>query len=137
MVAKLNGQGFSEEQRPFEGPESTTTSAKTRANARDLFNLTLRDEAEIRVLRLQHEAHAAVYGLWIRRHGEGLSKKDLADRLERDPAWVSRVLAGPKNWTMRTLGEMARALDADIEIRLTANEDAIASEQTGQADGET
>lgn len=78
---------------------------------------------ESAVIGTQYEAHHAVYALWLRRHAEGMSKKDLADRLERDPAWVSRALAGPKNWTLRTLGELARALGADVEIRITAIED--------------
>lgn len=123
MVVKLNGDGFSEEHPPFEAANLPITLPEMPRNARDLFHLSKRDEAEIGVLDVQHEAFTAVYALWLRRHAEGMSKKDLADRLERDPAWVSRALGGPKNWTMRTLGELAKALGADVQIKVTAIED--------------
>ena len=66
----------------------------------------------------------AVTALWRRRQAEGMTQKDLAHRIGRDPAWVSRSLAAPGNWTLRTAGELIQALDGEAEIRVAALEDA-------------
>lgn len=68
--------------------------------------------------RTRDKAFAAVRKLWKVRQAEGMSQLDLAIRLGRDPAWVSRKLAGPTNWTLRTLGDLADALDGEVEIHL-------------------
>lgn len=67
-------------------------------------------------LKARDEAFNAVYKLWCKRVDEGMSQKDISEFLGRDAAWVSRALRGPANWTMRTLGELAEALDGVIEI---------------------
>ncbi|MBA3896561.1 MAG: helix-turn-helix transcriptional regulator [Sphingomonadaceae bacterium] len=68
--------------------------------------------------RARDKAFAAVRELWRLRREQGLSQSDLADRLDRDPAWVSRKLSGPSNWTLKTFGDLADALDGEVEIRL-------------------
>jgi transcriptional regulator with XRE-family HTH domain len=68
--------------------------------------------------RTRDKAFAAVRKLWKLRQSQGMSQLDLAARLGRDPAWVSRKLAGPSNWTLRTLGDLADALDGEVEIQL-------------------
>ena len=45
-----------------------------------------------------------------------MKQSDIADRLGKDTAWVSRQLSGPGNWTLRTLGELCEALDGELEI---------------------
>ncbi|MBR0668286.1 hypothetical protein GXW71_28295 [Roseomonas hellenica] len=47
----------------------------------------------------------------------------MADRVGRDPAWVSRNLSSPGNWTLRTFGELTEALGGDVEIKIAASED--------------
>ena len=126
MTVHRNGTGFSEEQTSFEAGNSPITSRKIALDRNNPFNLSNREMVESDVIGVQYEAHHAIYALWLRRRAEGMTMKELADRLERDPAWVSRALAGPKNWTMRTLGELARALGAQVEIRVTATEDRAA-----------
>ena len=55
-------------------------------------------------------AFDAVSNLWRRRQSEGMKKKDIAEALGRDPAWVSRSLSGPGNWTLTTFGELTPRL---------------------------
>lgn len=68
--------------------------------------------------RTRDKAFAAVRKLWKLRQAQGMSQLDLAVRLGRDPAWVSRKLSGPTNWTLRTLGDLADALDGEVQIQL-------------------
>lgn len=69
--------------------------------------------------RARHKAFAAVRTLWSKRLKEGWSQADLAERLGRDPAWVSRKLSGPTNWTLRSLGELADAMDGELKISIS------------------
>lgn len=86
-----------------------------------------RDRADYGFARLRDQMFDAVTALWRRRRAEGLSQKELAARIGRDPAWVSRSLAAPGNWTLRTAGEMIQALEGEAEIRVAALEDKLES----------
>jgi transcriptional regulator with XRE-family HTH domain len=68
--------------------------------------------------RVRDKAFASVRDLWSRRQTEGMTQADLAARLGKDPAWVSRKLSGPTNWTLRTLGDLTDALDGEVEIKI-------------------
>lgn len=125
MDVKRNGHGFSEEQSPFEETPSAIMSAGMPRNARDLFALTQKDNAEIGHIHTQYQAFYAVLELWRRRKAEGMTQKDIAVKLGRDPAWVSRTLSGPKNWTLRTLGELTYALGGEVEVKAVAREDVV------------
>lgn len=45
-----------------------------------------------------------------------INQKTIAKRLGKDPATISRCLSGQTNMTMRTLYELARAMDCRLEI---------------------
>lgn len=47
---------------------------------------------------------------------QGLSQKDIADRLEKDTGFVSRCLNGRQNMTMRTVHDLARAMDCRLDM---------------------
>ncbi len=47
---------------------------------------------------------------------EGLSRADLAERLGRSPAYVSQLLNGSRNMTLRTLADMAHALNREVQV---------------------
>ena len=66
--------------------------------------------------RARDAAYNAVYALWLRRKAEGMTQKDIGVKLDRDAARISKHLAGPGNWTLRTLGEMVEALDGIVAI---------------------
>src|ERR1700680_2804417 len=68
--------------------------------------------------RARDIAFNAVRDLWKRRRGQGMTQKDLAARIGRDAAWVSRSLQGPGNWTLRTIGAFVVALNGEIEIKI-------------------
>jgi len=68
--------------------------------------------------RARDKAFAAIRRLWTVRQSQGMTQADLAQRLGKDPAWVCRKLSGPTNWTLRTLGDLADALDGEVEIQI-------------------
>ena len=47
---------------------------------------------------------------------DGLIQEIIAERLQKDSAQISRWLRGQKNLTVRTLSEMALAMDCDLQI---------------------
>lgn len=40
----------------------------------------------------------------------------MAAKIGKDPAWVSRNMRGPRNWTFKTFGALIEALDGEVEI---------------------
>ena len=48
---------------------------------------------------------------------EGITKKDLAERLSKTKGFVSQILAGGRNLTLRTIADVADALECRIRIR--------------------
>lgn len=95
--------------------------------------LAARDLADFGFARVRDLAFDAVQRLWRRRQAEGMSQKHVADVLQRDPAWVSRRLRAPGNWTLRTFGEFVQALDGEAEITVYALEDPPADPQNFDA----
>jgi transcriptional regulator with XRE-family HTH domain len=63
--------------------------------------------------------------LWERRKAEGWTQRKLADEIGRDPAWVSRNLSAPGNWTARTMGAFVQGLKGEAEVRIFALEDPV------------
>lgn len=47
---------------------------------------------------------------------ENMSKADLARRLNRSRAWVTQLLSGRANMTIRTLAEVSFALGAEVKL---------------------
>jgi len=45
-----------------------------------------------------------------------VSKADLARRLNKSRAWVTQLLSGKANMTVRTLAEVAYTLDAEVKL---------------------
>lgn len=48
--------------------------------------------------------------------GDGLTREQLAERLGHSEGFVRQILAGDRNMTLRTLSDVAFALDHRIEI---------------------
>jgi hypothetical protein len=87
--------------------------------------------------RTRDIAFNAVRSLWKRRQREGMAQKELADRMGRDPAWVSRQLQGPANWTWRTFGAFVVGLNGEADIQVHALEDKpnVLANHSGAYDG--
>lgn len=47
------------------------------------------------------------------RNEAGLTQVELAQRMKKKQSWISRVEAGEENLTLKTLGQLAYALDKD------------------------
>jgi transcriptional regulator with XRE-family HTH domain len=72
--------------------------------------------------RFQNRVFAKLIS-FIAEEGEraGVTKKDIANRLEKDPAQITRWLSSPSNLTLDTISDLLFALDAEpqpFEIRL-------------------
>jgi len=78
---------------------------------------TLMEDPEFRKLlsveALAAEASEVIASLMAQ---QNLSKADLARRLNKSRAWVTQLLSGRANMTVRTLAEVVYALGAEVEI---------------------
>jgi hypothetical protein len=54
-----------------------------------------------------------------------MKQVDVAKAIGRDPAWVSKNLRGPGNWTLRTLSELVEALNGELEISVHGLDDPL------------
>lgn len=55
---------------------------------------------------------------------QGISRAQLAERLEKSAAYVSQLLGGSRNMTLRTLADIAFALDGKVKIEIEASDEA-------------
>ena len=82
----------------------------------NLAAMTPRERGDYGFARARDIAFDAVQTLWRRRRSEGMRQTDIVKAIGRQPAWVSRNLRAPGNWTLRTIGELIEALDGELEI---------------------
>ncbi len=54
----------------------------------------------------------------VMERGEGMSRAGLAQRLGKSKAFVTQILSGSRNLTLRTIADIAGALGQRVEIRL-------------------
>lgn len=59
----------------------------------------------------------------------GLSKSDLANLLNNSPAWVTKLLSGDQNLTLKTLATIACVLDLTVEINLLERRTGVHTER--------
>lgn len=76
------------------------------------------DEAKIygrAITRVQ--VASAIWALWDRmRQEQGVDQQWLADRMGKDKSWASRLLKGPGNWTLDTVGEILEAMGGRLTL---------------------
>lgn len=51
---------------------------------------------------------------------QGISRTELARRLDATPAYVTKILRGKANFTLTTMVRLARALGAELHVQITA-----------------
>lgn len=94
--------------------------------------------------RLRNRIHECVYrALLVRHEQDGVTRADLAARLGKDKAQISRWLSGPSNWTLDTVSDLLLALNVDLELSTCLTEDRAAQnyvhplmEKRGEPSGE-
>lgn len=78
----------------------------------------LMEDAEFRRLMAIETLAAETAELIARLMAEqGMSKAALARRLGKSRAWVTQLLSGKANMTLRTLAEVAHALGVEVTLR--------------------
>jgi len=66
--------------------------------------------------RLKNRVHSAIYKFFIQQlKTNGLTKKDIAVALGKEPAQISRWLLYPSNLTLDTISDLLLAMDAEPE----------------------
>lgn len=61
---------------------------------------------------------AALVAAYARAEKRGINQEVIADRLEKDKAQISRWLSGERNMTIKSISEMALAMECDLRIEL-------------------
>ena len=51
---------------------------------------------------------------------KNLTKKDMANLLDKDPAQITRWFAGPNNWTLDTISDLLLAMDAELKYEIVS-----------------
>lgn len=87
----------------------------------------------------QSEEHARVYAqeglildvteaIWEEMEKSGIKKKDLAKMLGKSPAYITQLLNGSRNMTLRTLADIAFAMNIKLKFHF-GGEDKVFSQQ--------
>ena len=63
----------------------------------------------------------------------GCTKSQLAERLGTSPAYVTKILGGEANFTLKTMVRLARALEAELAVCLVPGEEAAAKSAKEEA----
>ena len=92
----------------------------------------LDEELEVFRAALKRKLHSQIYRIFLKlKKTTGLTQKDIAERLNIDQALVSKRLRGDANITLDTISDLARAMEATIELSATLwKEQTIAQDTT-------
>lgn len=74
-----------------------------------------------RLLRQEELIIDVAETLWRALEREGTTRAALAGRLDKSPGFVTQILSGDRNLTLRTLADVADALDSTVRIRICPN----------------
>lgn len=80
---------------------------------------SLKGHLEFRLEMLTLDLTAKICGRMEQKH---INRTQLADRLQVSPAFVTKILNGTSNFTLRTMMSLADALECELSISLTPKE---------------
>lgn len=81
------------------------------------------------------EATEGLAGLMLR---QGVSKAELARRLGRTRGYITQILAGSRNFTLRTLADVANALGCRVHLSFDLDQtEGVRSERQKAASSQT
>lgn len=50
---------------------------------------------------------------------KGLTKKQLAESIDKDTGWLSKTFSKPGNWTLRTISDLLIAMESELSHEVT------------------
>ena len=75
------------------------------------------NEREFLGITLARQVFSAIYAAATFRKEQGdFSRSEFGQRTGRDKTGVSKLLAGPRNWTTRTISDVSNALDLEPQV---------------------
>jgi len=112
-----------EEQKPCQQPEADQVGPQRSGNKHAMktqHEILMEDPEYRRLYAIEGPVADAAEELARWMQIQGASKADLARRLGKSRAWVTHLLSGKANTTLRTLAEVMYALGARVELRIHA-----------------
>lgn len=89
-------------------------------NLSDYERMELSSEEDRRLLRQEELIIEVTEAIAEAMERTGITQKDLAERLNCTKGYVSQLLGGGRNLTLRTLSDVALALESDVRVELTS-----------------
>ena len=86
-----------------------------------------------RLLRREQLILDVTTALYEQMDAQGITKAKLASRLEKTPGFVTQLLAGDRNLTLRTIADLADALNGRLKVKFARSKTAVAWERIEKA----